>query len=368
MEAGIPTSGGFTMKTLLIIAGYFMALFISAESQSEPTSLVSILNIARYQNTDCLAENGLTGICLTDGDCSRRNGAKIGNCANGYAVCCLERFTCGNVTSKNETVFVNPSYPFNSENGTDTCQVTVGNPNGVCQLRLDFLEFSLGQPDDNGQCTSDSFMVRSMVGETLPILCGENGGQHMYVDLGSSSTNPVVLSVVSNSYKTTRRWQIKITMVKCNSLDMAPSGCLQYHRKPSEFVRSFNWGPKRENHVRYLSNLRYTVCTRMEENFCSIKWTTETPESFSWGMPASRGSQGRDCNDDDFIGISQGSPDGLVIGEDRFCGTKLLQDNVIISHAKPFFLSVVSNKNSTLNRKHSQYGFSLRYTQLPCMI
>lgn len=87
------------------------------------------------------------------------------------------KFTCGGVTSRNETVFVNPSYP-QGENGTDTCQVTVEKQPNVCQLRLDFEEFSLAQPDILGLCTKDSFMVRTTVGERLPILCGENRGQH----------------------------------------------------------------------------------------------------------------------------------------------------------------------------------------------
>ena len=42
----------------------------------------------------------------------------------------------------------------------------------------DFEEFSLAQPDENGQCTTDSFMVRTTVGERLPILCGEINNQH----------------------------------------------------------------------------------------------------------------------------------------------------------------------------------------------
>lgn len=72
---------------------------------------------------------------------------------------------------------MNPQYP-KGENGTDTCQVTIEKANNVCQLRLDFEDFTLAQPDENGLCTTDSFMVRTTVGERLPILCGENSGQH----------------------------------------------------------------------------------------------------------------------------------------------------------------------------------------------
>ena len=72
---------------------------------------------------------------------------------------------------------MNPNYP-RGENGTETCQVTIEKSPNVCQLRLDFEEFTLAQPDENGLCTTDSFMVRTTVGERLPILCGDNSGQH----------------------------------------------------------------------------------------------------------------------------------------------------------------------------------------------
>lgn len=159
-------------------------------------------------------------------------------------------------------------------------------------------------------------MVRTTVGERLPILCGDNAGQHsklhdityhiaiynyhldtndcpstyllqksVYIDMGRGSANPVVLSVVSNGERITRRWKIKINMINCNNLDMAPSGCMQYFRKPSEVIKSFNFGTRIEGRARYLSNLRYTSCIRVEENFCAIKWETETLQSFSFGAP-----------------------------------------------------------------------------------
>lgn len=95
-----------------------------------------------------------------------------------------------------------------------------------------------------------------------------------------------------------------------------------------------------------MSNLRYTACIRAEENFCSIRWTSD--KSFSWGVvvdslynnnnSTSMGVQqlymgsatGGQCNDDDFVAIDQGSQEGSGPGEDRFCGESLLDNNVII--------------------------------------
>ncbi|KAH6924739.1 hypothetical protein HPB50_023774 [Hyalomma asiaticum] len=293
-----------------------------------PWALAGIINLLRYQNQPCEGRNNQNGTCVSEQDCIDRKGTEVNRCANGFGVCCYVSFTCGKSTSDNETEFVNPNYP-NGENGTDTCQVTIEKQNNVCQLRLDFLEFSLAQPDENGQCITDSFMVRTTVGERLPILCGENAGLHLYVDMGRSSGNPVVLSVVSNGDKMTRRWRIKISMVQCNSLDIGKSGLI-LNEDPHAIVRSFNYGPMVEHRVRYLSNLRYSICIRMEENYCSIKWETESNSSFSWGKPIDRGANGTICNMDDFVGIDQGSTLGLGPGQDRFCGTSLGEENVII--------------------------------------
>lgn len=103
--------------------------------------------------------------------------------------------------------------------------------------------------------------------------------------MGRGSANPVVLSVVSNGDRISRHWKIKINMINCNNLDMAPSGCMQYFRSPSAVIRSFNYGSRLDSRARYLSNLRYTSCVRVEENFCAIKWETESLNSFSFGAP-----------------------------------------------------------------------------------
>ena len=190
---------------------------------------------------------------------------------------------------------------------------------------------------------------------------------------------------------------------------MAPSGCLQYFRSPSAVIKSFNYGPKIEDRSRYLSNLRYTSCIRVEEvrfdfyskalatfddfnaffvpskkkmkwkqNFCAVKWETENEDSFSFGAPTNasidgstallESASGESCSKDDFVGIDQGSLDGVGPGEDRFCGNRLLNSNVIISRSKPFQLKVRSNHDQALNAASNQQGFSLRYVQLPCVI
>jgi len=370
----------FYLKFKIGLNKMFRTLFILAFIGSAyGQSYFPFFSAVRYQNSACLTTNGDSGTCLLGSDCQKKGGqGHEGDCPTSALTCCSFKFTCGGTTGQNETIFVNPSYP-KGENGTDTCQVTIEKQPNVCQLRLDFEEFTLAQPDENGLCTTDSFMVRTTVGERLPILCGENGQQHIYIDMGRGSANPVVLSVVSNGDRVTRKWKVKINMIPCNNLEMAPSGCLQYFRSPTAVIKSFNYGPKIEERARYLSNLRYTSCIRVEENFCAIKWETDggSNDSFNFGVPLltdagngieNEAATGSLCSRDDYVGIDQGSNDGIGPGDDRFCGNRLLNSNVVISRSKPFQLKVKSNHDHRQNGFYSQQGFSLRYVQLPCVI
>lgn len=85
-------------------------------------------------------------------------------------------------------------------------------------------------------------------------------------------------------------------------------------------------------------------------------------------LSSSGGATGGLCSTDDFISVDQGSIDGVGPGDDRFCGNRLLDNNVVISRSKPFLLKIKSNHDQTLNAANSQQGFSLRYIQLPCVI
>lgn len=47
----------------------------------------------------------------------------------------------------------------------------------VCQLRIDFLDFSLAQPTGDGVCSNDYFTV-SGGSSPVPRICGENSGEY----------------------------------------------------------------------------------------------------------------------------------------------------------------------------------------------
>lgn len=89
---------------------------------------------------------------------------------------------CGGVVNDNEVVFRSPDYP-HQQAVYGQCQVTVHAREEVCQLRLDFSEFSLSPPETcgprAGYCLDDAFSVSAGVeSSSYPVLCGFNSGQH----------------------------------------------------------------------------------------------------------------------------------------------------------------------------------------------
>ncbi len=62
--------------------------------------------------------------------------------------------------------------------------------------------------------------------------------------MGRKKRKNVIISVVTNGNNYGRKWRIKIFIISCDSLEMAPNGCLQYFQLPSALVQSFNFGPK----------------------------------------------------------------------------------------------------------------------------
>lgn len=58
------------------------------------------------------------------------------------------------------------------------CTLTIWKANKwVCQVRLDFIDFNLAEPDANGRCLNDFFLVTG-TGSNFPRICGVNTGQH----------------------------------------------------------------------------------------------------------------------------------------------------------------------------------------------
>ncbi|KAG7155783.1 hypothetical protein Hamer_G022111 [Homarus americanus] len=337
------------------------------------------------------------GTCLPSKDCTRNGGTSSGTCAKGYGACCIAQHTCSQSSNYNNTYFVNPSYS-GTDTGTDgACTLTINRVNSnICQIRLDFLNFNLSQPDINGNC-NDDFLTVTPTTSTVPRICGDNDDQHMYMDVDPAG-GPIRLTVDLSSASTIpRSWDIKIRQIPCDSeyqafnfsslffmvltcfssgRGSAPSGCLQYYTATSGTVNSFNFNnaaPTPPEGTRQLANLDYGVCIEMAPGYCGIIWernTTAGNYSFSVsgnadaldpaiaGMPDA-GQVGGNCTTD-YVMIPGGMTD-TGINADRYCGLGF--PNSVTSTMKPFTLYVHQNEAEVPN-DFGNRGFSLNYRQI----
>lgn len=70
---------------------------------------------------------------------------------------------------------------------------------------------TLAQPNVNGSCTTDAFIVTGAA-SAVPVICGENTGQHMYFDFNDDAN---IVLTVSTSGSTSRGWNIKVAQINC---------------------------------------------------------------------------------------------------------------------------------------------------------
>jgi hypothetical protein len=93
----------------------------------------------------------------------------------------------------------------------------------------------------------------------------------VYVDAGAGFTSPVTLTFVTSGPAFPRNWKVRISQIPCQSNYKAEDGCMQYHTGVTGQIRSFNYD---SGMGLQLSNQDYSICIRMERNFCGIQYTT----------------------------------------------------------------------------------------------
>ncbi|KAK0180680.1 hypothetical protein PV327_003038 [Microctonus hyperodae] len=259
----------------------------------------------------------------------------------------------------------------------------------ICQLRLDFLEFSLSQPNASGVCDND-FMLIAGAARTYPRICGENSGQHVYVEFNGA--NPIIISIDTNvDYLFARKWNLRIQQIGCDSPWQAPNGCLQYYNMISGTVTSFNYGTTTNPRLpstfpfpgtRQIQNLNYGVCIDVALGYCGIEWSQLDSNSFSisgdsGNIDSAAGIDssvsGAEC-DHNYVIIPNPFVDGMRYTTDRFCGNAF---QTKISSTTPFVLTVVTNPDPNENAPSSPIaiqrdignrGFILKYRQITCAI
>jgi len=370
---------------------------VSEYAHIKDPRLISMLMMIRLQNAPCPSDNGSNGTCYPRNQCQQLGGIAGGTCASGFGVCCVFQKTCNTETTQNVTYFVNPEYP-GTYDGSIECPIQVQKvDSNICQFRLDFEEFTLAQPEPVDHiCESDIFVVAG--GRPVPPICGENAGQHMYVDAGPSSGN-IKINIVTSGDSFARKWKIKISQIPCNAQYRAGDSCLQHFTGMSGRIKSFNYGdpaimnmgPEFSGGLQ-LSAQEYSVCVRAEEGFCGIvyvpcKDSAEFKESFQLTSTSQnqtveqRTLTGAEQCPSDWIGINCATDTGRETQTDgsscvdRICGGAFTSLSGSTSHApvysfsRPFTMRVHFNDfemsdpraPDELNR-----GFCLDFVQQPC--
>ncbi|KAK4010451.1 hypothetical protein OUZ56_019594 [Daphnia magna] len=356
-----------------------------------PTAMSTRTFPAFVPFTSCTTPNREMGICAESGACIRGGGRASGTCDLGR-VCCVNVVsnTCDdedrNVVTLDNTYWLSPTTGLSST--TSSCGLTVKldaklpeQGKAVCQVRLNFVLFTIAQPNSESVCNTDTFDVAG-ASNKIPTICGDNEGQHMYLNVPSSATSPTDLQLSFNfgtNSNSIRAWNILISMIPCDSANLAPLDCLQYFTARTGSVRSFNWRDVGGTRTRQLANQDYSICFKTMPGFtktlcltpCTVT-SNQLPFSISVAstlavlgvqiIPAvPRPGQSQlvplNCNNDFLVipgGFNSGKPpsvDGMAY--DRYCGERLnaLPGNgastTICTTATPFRLLFRTNGDET---------------------
>ncbi|KAL0871515.1 hypothetical protein ABMA27_005231 [Loxostege sticticalis] len=226
------------------------------------------------------------GICLNPYDCRQRDGKAAGDCAHGLGVCCVFEVTCGGVVQNNLTYFTSPGFP-ELWSGERDCNITIDKTHaGITQLRIDFVHFTIGQPNrTTGECDEDAMILGE--GDSKLVLCGQNHGQHLYFSLSSGSevreagdlpsTKSTRLSIRMRGSEMPRLWLLRLAQMPLAY--SAPHDCRQYFTNNNGTIMTFNFAIN----GRHLAGQEYRACIRRNVGFCAVRYMPCDSRSFRIG-------------------------------------------------------------------------------------
>ncbi|RZC43179.1 hypothetical protein BDFB_008651, partial [Asbolus verrucosus] len=278
---------------------------------------LSLFTIVQFPNAQCQSSStagDYWGTCYHQTECANMNGTALGDCADGYGVCCVFRYSCGSSSSQNCTYFESPGYPDYDPPGsmvlppnsstmppvttaapptpdprwkyyyrarrwrrqtdsTLSCTISVYKQSeNIQQMRIDFIDLELKGPT-NGTCVNERLVITGQnVNDQVPVICGYNTGQHVFVDV-STLSGPLRLSVLSNNGER-KRYKIRICQIAAGCSNS--NNCLQYYTGVTGMISSFNYDQAamiNRSEPGYFNNLNYAICIRKEAGYCSITYT-----------------------------------------------------------------------------------------------
>ncbi|KAI5645999.1 hypothetical protein NE865_01892 [Phthorimaea operculella] len=297
-------------------------------NQTIQKRFLEVFEVVEFDHVACVSSSGLEGTCLPEFDCQSSGGAPMGTCADGYGTCCVIQFTCDDTSAAPAGWFVNPGFPAPSSERL-SCVFTLHKASPeIQQIRLDFNNFELLAPTA-GTCEQDQFMITGQnVNNVLPILCGVNTGQHVYIEVGEVD-GPITFSIQTVS-SDSRLFAIKITQLTASDELAAPAGCLQYFRGPQGYLESFNYRDKSDIAIArtpsYLNNLNYAMCIERAPETCSVTYTNtgnmQIVNYDSDGLPVIPPMQAG-------VEIFNCPTDWLLVAAVRLCGERLNDGSVL---------------------------------------
>jgi len=269
--------------------------FISDHVSQELKFLVdaSPLNLPKEE---CITENGEIGYCQSAYDCGYTNGVVNGLCHRGMdtsahiRTCCVYPSHCGYETNYEVTYFKNPDYPEPTLNN-GLCHYRVRLLDGVCQLRVDFVEFSLKPKSVDGRCELDNRLsITSPIKRAhVPVanFCGRVEQEedvirtdlpHFYIHIDDISmdsmyveppakTPYVDFKVKVSNYNSS--WNLRISQILCDGAPLqSPQGCSQFYTGVNGTIKGLSIADIDDDS----QALTLSACMKMDHSACAIKY------------------------------------------------------------------------------------------------
>jgi len=395
------------MKGILITVLALCTLAAAARVRQESNrqgKVFSLFNIITFKNGPCVSDEDAAsgasttyrnGTCMTSDECGDKSGRASGNCASGFGVCCVISVDeSGARVDQNATYIRNPNYPSQLDELTSTTYTIAKSDNEVCWIRLDFDLFTLAGPNTvtantagtpEGTCT-DSMEISSANKNRYPTICGENTGQHMYIEFGDEEegdTATLTFDFDTSITNVNRRWEIKALQVGCFSEMAPPSGCFQWETGVTGRFSTFNYQDVDGVHLR---NQDYSYCIRQEYGHCCVQYQVcdDDPTAFTLdGIYNDQTPEFKTGSDsvciEDYIGIegatAQCSQSVGANMQQKFCGNVFafappeseILNGVVCDCTAPFAISVVTDDDAeAMSMTTTNRGNCLEWVQQPC--
>jgi hypothetical protein len=205
------------------------------------------------------------------------------------------------------------------------------------QMLLEFTMFDIMGPTE-GECDNDTFIITGYTGrQQVPILCGENTGKHMYIDLTNydSSADDMTLEFSFSTNDTDRKFEIEVSFL--DTMMTPHPSCLQYFSETSGSISSFNYGTTPEHR----NNQLYSICFAVIPEYCDIGFTFNTLDL---------GNTMGDCMED-FVHLQSMS----------LCGSET--DYSVTGNSTTTITLMVSSDGANTDGVE---GFEIDYTMMEC--